>query len=88
MWEGGNTMSAEKEEVIAGVVGTTGTAGVIGAIAAGSSAATMTAGLATAGSIVGGGMAAGIALTAAAPLAVGAGAFCAVKGIKKLIRGY
>lgn len=81
-------MSAEKEELIAGATGIIGTAAGIGVAATGTSAATMTAGLAAAGSLIGGGMAAGILITAAAPIAVGAGAFGAVKGIKHLIRGY
>ena len=68
-------MDIEKEEAIAGAAGTVG-------------AAAITSGLAGVGGIVGGGMAAGLVITAAAPIAIGTGAFFAVKGIKKLIRGY
>jgi hypothetical protein len=85
---GGNFMSIEKEETIVGTVGTIGTVAGIGVAAVGTSAATMTGGLATVGAVVGGGMAAGIVITAAAPLAVGAIAFGATKGIKRLLRGY
>lgn len=75
-------MAVEKEEVIAGATGAVGTTAVIGVVASGASAATMTAGLASVGALVGGGMAAGILLTAAAPVAVGAGLFGAVKAVK------
>ena len=48
-----------------------GAVGAIGYAAAGASAATVTSTLATVGSVVGGGMAAGVMLTAAAPLFIG-----------------
>lgn len=80
-------MSIEKEEVIAGTAGTIGTAVGIGLVAAGADAATLTTGLAGAGALVGGGMAAGIAVTAAAPIVVGATAFGAVSLVKSLFDG-
>lgn len=55
----------------AGTTAGVGTAGGIGYVAAGMSASQITSTLATVGSVVGGGMAAGIAITAAAPIAVG-----------------
>ena len=64
-------MYNEKEEIIAGTVGTVGTAAGIGVATAGASAATLTTGLASIGAIVGGGMATGIVMTAAAPVVVG-----------------
>lgn len=81
-------MYNEKEEIIAGTVGTVGTAAGIGVATAGASAATLTTGLAGVGAIVGGGMATGIVITAAAPVVVGAAAYGMVKGIKRIIRGY
>lgn len=75
-------MNAEKT---AGAAGATGILGVIGLSVSGLSASEMTALLAAIGKVVGGGMAAGIAVVAAAPLAVGASAFWATKGIKSLI---
>lgn len=60
----------------------TGTVGAIGVAAAGTSAATMTGTLATIGSVVGGGMAAGIGVVAAAPLAVGGIAYGLYKWLK------
>lgn len=81
-------MYNEKEEIIAGTVGTVGTTAGIGVATAGASAATLTTGLASVGAIVGGGMATGIVMTAAAPVVVGAAAYGVVKGIKRIIRGY
>lgn len=81
-------MYNEKEEIIAGTVGTVGTAAGIGVATAGASAATLTTGLASIGAIVGGGMATGIVMTAAAPVVVGAAAYGVAKGIKRIIRGY
>ncbi|CDS47972.1 hypothetical protein [Polaromonas sp. CG9_12] len=51
---------------------------------AGLGAAGITSGLAAVGSLVGGGMAAGLVVTAAAPIAVGALGYGLYKGIKKL----
>jgi hypothetical protein len=60
---------SENSKTAAGVAGA-GAVGAIGYAAAGASAATVTSTLATVGSVVGGGMAAGITVAAAAPLAV------------------
>jgi hypothetical protein len=65
-----------------------GGAGAISAVAAagpvaGLGAAGITSGLAAVGSVVGGGMAAGLVITAAAPLAVGAIAYGVYKWVKK-----
>lgn len=49
---------------------------------AGLGAAGITSGLAAVGSVVGGGMAAGLVVTAAAPLAVGAAAYGLYKWLK------
>lgn len=65
---------------VAGASGSAATTAGIGALAAGSSAAEITTALATLGSVVGGGMASGIVLVAAAPLAVGG----AIYGLCKL----
>ncbi|MFH0735718.1 MAG: hypothetical protein V1773_15460 [bacterium] len=70
-------MEKETEaKVAAGVAGTATVGGAVGTVAAagtaGLSTAGMTTGLAAIGSVVGGGMAAGIIITAAAPLAVAA----------------
>jgi hypothetical protein len=54
---------------IAGATAGVTTAGGIGALAAGASAAEITTMLYTAGTLVGGGMATGVAVVAAAPLA-------------------
>ena len=70
----GKTMSMETKDV-AGLSGAgTGAAGSVGAVVlagGGTSAAAITSGLATVGSVVGGGMLAGIGVVAAAPLAIG-----------------
>ena len=87
-------MDVEKEEFIAGATAAVGSAGatvvgVTGVGAAGTAgAAAITSGLAAVGGIVGGGMATGLVITAAAPIAIGTGVFFAAKGIKKAIRGY
>lgn len=65
-----------------------GGAGAITAVAAsgavsGLGAAGITSGLAAVGSVVGGGMAAGLLVTAAAPVAVGAIAYGVYKLVKK-----
>lgn len=69
-----------KNSDIAGKTASASTVGAIGYAAAGASAAQITTTLATIGSVVGGGMAAGIAITAAAPVVVGT----AVWGLFKL----
>ena len=71
------------EEIIAGTVGTVGTATGIGAAAVGASAAELTSALATVGAWFGGGMATGIGVVAAAPLAVGA----VLYGVTSLFKG-
>ena len=62
----------------AGAVGTVAAAGSV----AGLGAAGITSGLAAVGSVVGGGMAAGLAVTAAAPVAIGAAAYGLYKWLK------
>jgi hypothetical protein len=52
---------------------------LIGALASGSSAAGMTSALATAGTVIGGGMAAGILVVAVAPVAAGTVGYLAYK---------
>ncbi|PFN04595.1 hypothetical protein COK38_05680 [Bacillus cereus] len=80
----GDHVKVEKEEVFAGAVGAgIGVVGV-GRRVGGANAAAMTGGLAAVGTVVGGGMAAGIIITAATPLVIGAGLFGAVKGIKHI----
>lgn len=74
--------------VTAGVAGVTGAAGSIGTVAAAGSvtglgAAGITSGLAAVGSVVGGGMAAGLLITAAAPIAIGAAGYGLYKWLKK-----
>jgi peptidoglycan/LPS O-acetylase OafA/YrhL len=70
----------------AGAGALTGGASAVGAVAAlgvpGLGAAGITSGLATVGTIVGGGMSAGLILTAAAPVAVGAVAYSLYKWLK------
>ena len=60
---------SENSKTAAGVAGA-GAVGAIGYAAAGASAATVTSTLATVGSVVGGGMAAGVMVAPAVPLAV------------------
>lgn len=72
-------MSKDTDAKLAGTAAGVGTATIIGATVSGASAATMTSILAGAGSLVGGGMAAGIFVTAAAPVAVGAAIYGLVK---------
>lgn len=62
---------------IGGVVGSIGAVSAVGSVA-GLSAAGVTSGLAT----IGGGMVVGLAITAAAPLAIGAGAYGIYKWLK------
>lgn len=73
-------MTEEKEATCAAAAGaTTGTAGSVGAVAAlgvpGLGATGITSGLAGVGALFGGGMATGLVVTAAAPLAIGAAAY-------------
>ena len=79
-------MNNEEKATLSGVGGGAATAaGTIGAVTAlggGTSAAAITTGLATIGGAVGGGMLAGVAVCAAAPLAVGG----AVYGLYKWLR--
>ncbi|MUK70308.1 hypothetical protein [Aliivibrio fischeri] len=77
----------EKGAVKAGAAGAvTGASGAIGAVAAtgvtGLGATGITSGLAAVGAVVGGGMGAGLLVTAAAPVAVGAAAYGAYKWFK------
>lgn len=60
------------------------TAAGIGVAAAGSSASTITWALGVLGGAVGGGMAAGLAVVAAAPLVVGAAGYGTAKLIKRI----
>lgn len=80
-------MDKEKEATAAGAAGAaTGGIGAVGAVAAlgvpGLGATGITSGLAAVGTIVGGGMGAGLLVTAAAPLAVGAAAYGLYKWLK------
>ncbi|GHU15046.1 hypothetical protein FACS189441_6130 [Betaproteobacteria bacterium] len=75
-------MSNDSEATKTGLAAGAGTVGAIGAAAAGTSAATMTGTLATIGATVDGGMAAGIGIVAAAPLAVGGIAYGLYKWLK------
>jgi len=73
-------MSEERKATYAAATGaTTGAAGSVGTVAAlgvpGLGATGITSGLAAVGSVVGGGMATGLAITAAAPVALGAAAY-------------
>lgn len=61
-------------KIAGGIAGSTVTGGIAVA-ASGASAATITGTLATIGGLVGGGMGVGIAITSAAPLAIGAGVY-------------
>lgn len=73
-------MTEEQEATCAGATGATGGAiGSVGAVAAlgvpGLGATGITSGLAAVGSLFGGGMATGLFVTAAAPVALGAAAY-------------
>lgn len=77
----------DKAKVAGAVSGLGGVGGSIGVVSAagtvaGLSAAGVTSGLAAIGGVVGGGMVAGLAITAAAPLAIGAGAYGIFKWVK------
>jgi choline-glycine betaine transporter len=80
---------SDKEAAIAGAVGTTvGAAGSLGTVAAagtvtGLGATGITSGLAAIGGVVGGGMAAGLVVTVAAPVVIGATAYGIYKWIKE-----
>lgn len=67
-----------------GVGSVTAAVGAMGSVA-GLSAAGISSGLAAMGAIVGGGMAAGVAVAAAIPIAVGAAGWGVIKGIKYVI---
>ncbi len=69
--------------VITGAVAGGTTVAGVGVAAAGASASTITWALGAIGSAVGGGMAAGLAVVVAAPLAIGAAGYGAVKLIQK-----
>ena len=71
-------------EMIGAGIGGVGTTAGIAVAASGASASAITGGLATIGGLVGGGMAAGIVLTAAAPVAIGAVGYYGVKAVKSL----
>jgi len=76
----------QKATAAAGVGASVGGAGAVGAVAAlgvpGLGATGITSGLAAVGTIVGGGMGAGLLVTAAAPVAVGAAAYGLYKWLK------
>lgn len=74
----------ETAEKIGAGIGAGSTTAGIAVAASGASASTITGGLATIGSLVGGGMAAGIVLTAAAPVAIGAVGYFGVKAVKSI----
>ena len=84
---------AEKEKISetigaigGGVLGFGGVTAAVSSLGiAGLSAAGITSGLSVLGGIVGGGMAAGIGVCAAIPIAVGAVGYALIKGIKALI---
>lgn len=81
-------MSNDKGATIAAAAGAAvGGAGAITAVSAtgpvvGLGAAGITSGLAAVGSVVGGGMSAGLIITAASPLAIGAAAYGLYKWLK------
>jgi hypothetical protein len=75
-------MSNDDDARTAGKIGSAATVGGIGVATSGMSAAAISSTLATAGSLVGGGMAAGVAVTAAVPLAVGGAVYGLYKWLK------
>lgn len=81
-----NNSNNERGEKIGFGTGCGGTLTSIGVAFHGSSAAVITETLGTIGGLVGGGMAAGIVLVAAAPVAAGGIGYLGVKAAKK-IRG-
>ncbi len=82
-------MSNESDAAKVGAYGTVvGVAGSVGTVYAagtvtGLGATGITSGLAAVGSFVGGGMAVGLFVTAAAPLVVGGTAYCLYKWLKR-----
>jgi len=78
----------DRDAAIAGAAGTAvGAAGSVGSVAAagtvaGLGATGITSGLAAVGAVVGGGMATGLVITAAAPLAVGGAAYGLYRWLK------
>lgn len=76
----------DNSATIAGCVAGGATATGIGIAASGASASTITWALGALGGLVGGGMAAGIAVVAAAPVAIGGAAYGTTKLIKKIRR--
>lgn len=72
----------ERAEKIGATIGSGSTVTGIAVAASGASASTITGGLATLGGLVGGGMAAGIALVAAAPIVAGGLGYFGVKAAK------
>ena len=87
-WRTSYMTDKDKKAAIAGAAGTAaGAAGSVGTVAAagtvtGLGATGITSGLAAIGSVVGGGMAAGLVITAAAPLAIGGAAYGLYKWLK------
>lgn len=79
-----NKQSNGKAEKIGAGVAAGGTVAGIGGAAIGASAPTITWALGAIGGIVGGGMAAGLVLVAAAPVAAAGLGYVAVKGVKAL----
>lgn len=77
-------MKVEKDEVIGGAAGAGIGAAGIGAAVVGGNASVITGTLATIGGVAGGGMAAGVVVAAAAPIALAAAGFGIVKGVKYL----
>lgn len=84
-----NLSDDDKAKVTAGASGAGGVAASVAAVGAagtvtGFSAAGITSGLAAIGAVVGGGMAAGLAVTAAVPLACAGVGYLGYKGISEL----
>lgn len=79
-------MNNDEKATVSGVGGAAvtaaGSVGAVTVIGGGTSAAAITSGLATIGSLVGGGMLAGVAVCAAAPLAVGGAIYGLCKWLK------
>lgn len=80
-----NDKGAAITGVTAGAVGAAGSVGTVAAAGTvtGLGATGITSGLAAVGSVVGGGMAAGLAITVAAPIAIGAAGYGLYKLLKK-----
>lgn len=75
-------MEMEGKAKVAGAVGGSISAVSAAGSVAGLSAVGVTSGLAAIGGVVGGGMITGLAITAAAPLAIGAGTYGIYKWLK------